>query len=392
MPGQTASLSLVESAEVRQLRATVRAIAKRYGHDYFVTISRAGENPTALWAELGGAGLLGVAIPEEHGGGGGTFSDLAIVTEELAANGIPLMLLALSPAVCATIIGEVGSDALRRTWLPGLASGEKVMAFAITEPEAGSNTHRIRTKAQRTESGWVISGGKQYVSHVDNADAMLVVTRTAEPDERGRGSLSLFVVDVDAPGVGRSPIPVELTSPERQFTVTFDDVHVDENALVGEADRGLGALFHGLNPERIGSAALLVGIGRYALDKAARYARERSVWGVPIGTHQGVAHPLAKAHIEVEAARHMTSRAAALYDARLSQAPAAANMAKYLAGEAAAHALDAAIQTHGGNGMATEYGLATLIGLVRLFRIAPVSSEMVLNHIAQHELGLPKSY
>jgi alkylation response protein AidB-like acyl-CoA dehydrogenase len=265
------------------------------------------------------------------------------------------------------------------------------MAFAITEPDAGSNSHRIRTRAVRTERGWRIDGAKYYVSHVDNADAMLVVARTGEPDARGRGTLSLFLVEVDAPGLSRSVIPVEITSPERQFTLSFDGVHVPDSALVGTADGGLSALFHGLNPERIGSAALLCGIGRYALDKAARYARERAVWDVPIGAHQAIAHPLARAHVEVESARLMTARAAALHGVDPTAA-AAANMAKFAAGEAAAHALDAAIQTHGGNGMATEYGLSTLSGLVRLFRIAPVSSEMVLNHIAQHELGLPKSY
>ena len=386
------SLPLVESAEERELRATVRTIAARYGHQYFVATSRAGGSPTELWSELGAAGLLGVAISERHGGGGGTHRDLAAVTEELAAGGVPLMLLALSPAVCATILERVGSADLQARWRPGLASGERIMAFAITEPDAGTNTHRIRTRAVRSDDGgWRLEGAKYYVSHVDNADAMLVVARTGEPRE-GRGSLSLFVVDVDATGVGRTVIPVEITSPERQYTVTFDGVVLDGGALVGDAGQGLAALFHGLNPERIGSAALLCGIARYALDKGARYARERVVWDTPIGAHQAIAHPLARALVEVEAARLMTFRAAALYDAGAPTAGSAAGMAKVMAAEAAAHALDAAIQTHGGNGMATEYGLSTLSGLVRLFRIAPVSSEMILNHLAQHELGLPKSY
>ena len=160
---------------------------------------------------------------------------------------------------------------------------------------------------------------------------------------------------------------------------------------MGTVDAGLAGLFPGLNPERVGCAALLNGVARYALDKAARYAREREVWGVPIGTHQGVAHPLAKAWLELEASLLVTARAAALHDAGLPGG-SAANVAKLITADAAAHALDAAIQTHGGNGMSTEYGLSTLTGLVRLFRIAPLTTEMVLNHIAQHELGLPKSY
>ncbi len=391
MIAEDVSLPLVDSIEVRQLRSTVRAVAAPYGHEYFVRTAKEGKSPTALWADLGAAGLLGVAIEERYGGGGGTLADLAVVTEELASVGLPLMLLALSPAVCASILTSVGTVAQKEAWLPGLASGEKIMAFAITEPDAGSNTHNIRTSARRTSNGWRIDGAKHYVSHVDNADAMLVVARTGASDAGGRGSLSLFIVDVTAAGVARSVIPVEITSPERQFTVTFDGVELPDTSLVGGEEAGLAALFAGLNPERVGSAALLCGIGRYTLDKAVRYARERAVWGVPIGTHQAIAHPLAKAHLEVEAARLLTARAAALSVAG-RPAGSAANMAKLAAADAAAHALDVAIQTHGGNGMATEYGLSTLSGLVRLFRIAPVSSEMALNHIAHHDLGLPKSY
>lgn len=301
------------------------------------------------------------------------------------------MLLALSPAVCASILGESGTLQQKTAWLPGMASGAKILAFAITEPDAGSNTHNIRAKGVRTETGWRLDGTKCYVSHLDNADGVLVVARTAEPDDRGRAALSLFLVDVGAPGIGRQAIPVEVTSPERQFMLTLDGVQVDDTALVGTAHQGLASLFHGLNPERIVSAALLCGIGRYALDKAARYARERSVWGTPIGAHQAIAHPLARAHVAVEAARLLTARAAALHGAGLP-AGSAANMAKLTAADAAAQALDAAIQTHGGNGMATEYGLSTLSGLVRLFRIAPVSAEMILSRIAQHDLGLPRSY
>jgi len=386
------SLRLVESEETAALRRTVRGIGARYGHEYFVNTSRTGGNPTELWSDLGAAGLLGVNVPEEFDGGGSGMGDLAVITEELASVGIPLMLLALSPAVCATILNHHGSEEQKQDWLPGLASGDRVMAFAITEPDAGSNTHRIRTTAVRHGEQWCLNGGKYYVSHVDNAQGILVVARTGEADDSGRGALSLFVVSSDLPGITAQPIPVELLSPDRQFVLTFDDVRVPVDAVVGEVGHGLAALFSGLNPERIGSAALLNGISRYALEKGTAYAGEREVWGVPIGAHQAVAHPLARAHVEVTAARLLTARAAAMYDADLPETGGAASMAKYAAAEAASHALDAAIQAHGGNGMATEYGLATLSGLVRLFRIAPVSSEMALNHIAQHELGLPKSY
>jgi alkylation response protein AidB-like acyl-CoA dehydrogenase len=191
--------------------------------------------------------------------------------------------------------------------------------------------------------------------------------------------------------MSRELIPTALKAPERQFTLFLEDVRVPDANVVGEAGNGLVPLFDGLNPERVLSAVICTGVGRYALAKATRYAMERNVWGVPIGAHQAVQHPLAAAAIQVEAARAMTWRAAALYDAGLG-AGDAANMAKYLASKAGDLALDTAIQTHGGNGLADEYGLADLWGIVRLQQIAPVSTEMVLNHVAQHTLGLPRSY
>ena len=201
-----------------------------------------------------------------------------------------------------------------------------------------------------------------------------------------------MVVPTDAAGLQKTLIPVQAVTPEKQFTLFFDDVRVPAENLVGEQDEGLRQVFMGLNPERIMGAALSTGIGRYALDKACAYARERQVWNTPIGAHQGVAHPLAHAKIQVELARLMTQRAAELHDAGNSGAGEAANMAKYAAAEAGILALDQAIQTHGGNGMATEYGLATLWGPARLMRTAPISREMILNFVAQHSLGLPKSY
>jgi alkylation response protein AidB-like acyl-CoA dehydrogenase len=229
---------------------------------------------------------------------------------------------------------------------------------------------------------------------VDEADAVLVVARSGLDERTGRGNLSLFVVDADAPNFEARPMQVEIVIPERQFVLFFDGVEVGPDRLLGGEGEGLRILFHGLNPERILGAALLNGIGRYALDRAAAYATERAVWDVPIGAHQGIAHPLAARKVEVELARLMTSKAAWLYDrgGDAGDAGEASNMAKYAAAEAALGALDQAIQTHGGNGMATEYGLATMWGLARLLRIAPVSRELILNFVAQHSLGLPRSY
>ncbi|MCX6464861.1 MAG: acyl-CoA dehydrogenase, partial [Pseudonocardiales bacterium] len=317
--------------------------------------------------------------------------DMHIVGEELAAAGCPLLMTVVSPTICGTIIQAYGSDELKARWLPGIASGEIIMSFAITEPDAGSNSHNISTHAKKVGGEWVLNGTKYYISGVDEAEAILVVTRTST-DDRGRGRLSLIVVPTDAPGLTRTVIPVQAVTPEKQFTLFFDDVRVPAENLIGEENDGLRQVFMGLNPERIMGAALGNGIGRYALDKASNYARERKVWDVPIGSHQGVSHPLAHAKIQVELARLMTQRAASLHDAGDPGSGEASNMAKYAAAEAGILALDQAIQTHGGNGMATEYGLATLWGPARLMRTAPISREMILNYVAQHSLKLPRSY
>jgi len=375
------------------LREAVAGVAGRFGHEYYVRTARADRRSEELWEALAGPGYLGVSLPEAYGGGGMGIGELAIVCEELAAAGCPLLLLVVSPAICGTVIERHGSEEQRQRWLPGLASGRKKMAFAITEPDAGSNSHQVSTTATRagTEGGWRLNGTKYYISGVDEADAMLVVTRTGTDARTGRGRLSLFIVDTDAPGLSRQVIPVEIVAPEKQFTLFFDDVEVGPDRLVGSEGDGLRLVFSGLNPERITGAAIANGLARYSLERAAEYARTRSVWGVPIGAHQGLAHPLAKAKVECELARLMTAKAAWLHD-RGEDAGEAANMAKYAAAEAALAALDQAIQIHGGNGLSSEYGLADLWGFTRLMRTAPISREMILNFVGQHSLGLPRSY
>jgi alkylation response protein AidB-like acyl-CoA dehydrogenase len=377
--------------EQELLREAVAGIAGRYGHEYFQSKTRDGAKPDELWQELGRSGFLGVHLPEEYGGGGMGISELTIVCEEVAAAGCPLLLILVSPAICATLLAKFGTEAQKQRWLPPMAAGESKMAFAITEPDAGSNSHRISTTARRDGDLWRLDGTKYYISGVDEAETVIVVARTGTEDTTGRAKLSLFVVDTDAEGFEARHIPVEIAAPEKQFTIFFDDCQLGEDRLLGTEGEGLRQVFAGLNPERLMGAAVSCGIGRYALDRAAAYAKDRSVWGRPIGTHQGVAHPLAMAKIELELARLMLTKAAWCYDAGLD-AGEEANMAKYAAAEAGLAALDQAIQTHGGNGLASEYGLADLWGTARLLRTAPVSREMILNFVAQHSLGLPKSY
>jgi alkylation response protein AidB-like acyl-CoA dehydrogenase len=386
-------MDFAETTEQAELRSAVARVAAGYGHTYWLDKARTGGKTRELWDELGALGYLGVSVPEEYGGGGRGITELAIVCEELAAAGCPLLLLVVSPAICATVIARSGTAEQRERWLPGLADGSLRMAFAITEPDAGSNTHNIGTTARRDGTDWVVSGRKTYISAVDEAHAVLVVARS-EDARTGTLRPALIVLPTDAPGFQRSPISVEITGPEKQFALFFDDVRVPADALVGETpEAAIAALFAGLNPERITGAAFAAGIGRYALAKATAYARDRQVWGVPIGSHQGLAHPLAHAAIQLELARLITAKAAWLYDTgRDDAAGEAANMAKYSAAEAALLVLDQAIQIHGGNGFATEYGLATLWGAARLGRTAPISREMVLNFVASHTLGLPRSY
>ncbi|MFD8549707.1 acyl-CoA dehydrogenase family protein [Streptomyces sp. NPDC059649] len=394
--------TVLETEEHQALRAAVAALGKRYGRDYLTRVVDAGGHPAELWTEAAKLGYLGVNLPEEYGGGGGGIAELSIVLEELGAAGSPLLMMVVSPAICGTVIARFGTEEQKRAWLPGLADGSRTMAFGITEPDAGSNSHRITTTARKDGADWILNGRKVFISGVDIADATLIVGRT-EDARTGRLKPCLFIVPRDTPGFGRSHIRMELAAAEKQFELTLDEVRLPADALVGGGpshafgsggeDAGLLQLFAGLNPERIMTAAFALGMGRYAVDRAVDYARTRQVWKEPIGAHQAVAHPLAQAHIELELARLMMQKAAHLYDAGDDLAAGeAANMAKYAAGEACVRAVDQAVHTLGGNGLTHEYGLASLITASRVARIAPVSREMILNFVSHQTLGLPKSY
>ncbi|QER89477.1 acyl-CoA dehydrogenase family protein [Streptomyces tendae] len=387
-------MPVIESEEHKALRAAVSALGHKYGRAYFTRTVEEGRPATELWAEAAKLGYLGVNLPEEHGGGGGGISELSIVLEELGAAGCPLLLMVVTPAICGTVIARFGTEEQKRDWLPALADGTRTMAFGITEPDAGSNSHRITTTARRDPAtgDWLLTGRKVFVSGVDIADATLIVGRT-EDARTGRLKPCLFIVPRDTPGFRRHKIDMELNASEKQFELVLDDVRLPADALVGDEDAGLLQLFAGLNPERIMTAAFAIGMGRFALSRAVEYARDRTVWKAPIGSHQAIAHPLAQAHIDLELARLMMQKAAHLYDAGDDiGAGEAANMAKYAAAEACVKAVDQAVHTLGGNGLTREFGLASLITAARVSRIAPVSREMILNYVSHQTLGLPKSY
>ncbi|MER6849612.1 acyl-CoA dehydrogenase family protein [Streptomyces flaveolus] len=376
--------TLIEPEEHKSLRAAVATFAKNHP----------GTDNKEFWQAAAKLGYIGVNLPEAYGGGGGGITELSLVLEEMGAAGNPLLMMIVSPAICGTVIARFGTEAQKREWLPALADGSRLMAFGITEPDAGSNSHRITTTARRDPASgdWLLTGRKVFVSGVDIADATLIVGRT-EDARTGTLKPCLFIVPRDAEGFQRRPIAMELNAAEKQFELVLDDVRLPPEALVGDEDAGLLQLFAGLNPERVMTAAFAIGMGRYALARAVEYARERTVWKVPIGAHQAIAHPLAQAHIDLELARLMMQKAAHLYDAGDDMgAGEAANMAKYAAGEACVKAVDQAVHTLGGNGLTREYGLAQLITASRVARIAPVSREMILNYVSHQTLGLPKSY
>jgi alkylation response protein AidB-like acyl-CoA dehydrogenase len=386
------TLPLVPTDEEVEIRAAVRGICESFGGpEYHRRIVEADEPPTELWNALADKGYLGVNLPERYGGGGLGMHALQVVGEEISAAGCSLLLIVVSPAIVGSILARHGTEAQRDEWLPDIAAGTTKVAFAITEPDAGTNSHNLSTAATRDNGSYRLRGTKTYISGVEDADAILVIARKREAD----GTLGLpllMLVDTDSRGLEKQHIPVAVKASDKQWTLFFDDVEVPADRVVGESETaGLKAAFDGLNPERIMGASVSNGVARRALAIAADYANERVVWKTPIGAHQGLSHPLAQAKIEHELARLMTQKAAALYDAG---APAGepANMAKYAAAEAAIKCVDQAIQIHGGNGFALEYGLTDMYWGARLARTAPVSREMIRNYVAEHSLGLPRSY
>jgi alkylation response protein AidB-like acyl-CoA dehydrogenase len=384
-------LPLLPTDEERHIRESVQGICASFGPRYSRECYEAGEPPRELWNALAEKGFVGANVPAEWGGGGMGMAGLQAIAEEVSASGQATLMLVVSSAIGGSILARHGTEEQNERWLRGIAAGTTKLAFAITEPDAGTNSHNLRTEVRRDGDRYRLRGQKTFISGVEDADAVLVVARFRR-DDGELGFPCLCIVDVDAPGFTRDVILMPFLGPDRQWTLYFDDVEFDADRLVGGEEGGLAPVFDGLNPERIIVAALANGSGRLALERASEYARERVVWGAPIGTHQAVAHPLAKAKVELELARLMTEKAAALFDAGAPGAGEASNMAKYAAAEAAIHCVDAAIQSHGGNGFTLEYGLSDLWWPVRLMRTAPVSAEMILNYVAQHSLGLPRSY
>lgn len=382
-------------AEEAMIRDAVRQIARKYGRDYWLAKAKAGSFADELWQELARGGFLGMMIPEQYGGGGLGLQQMAVLIEEMGHQGIPLLLVVVGNVMDAALIARYGSQEMKERYLPPLARGEERFCFALTEPTAGSNSFRITTIARADGDSYVLNGQKMFITGVDASDYILVVARTTPFEEVAdkREGLSLLIVDRRAPGITLQPLEMGVLHPETQFAVYFDDVRVPRGDLVGEEGKGSRYLFDALNPERVSAAAVAVGMGRLALEKAVAYAQQRVVFDRPIGAHQGLAHPLAEVKTHLELAALMTRHAAQIFDAGDKVTAAAyANMAKFAAAEAATEACDLAIEVHGGSGFSNDVDLITMWPFIRMLRTVPVSREMILNYIGEHVLGLPRSY
>jgi alkylation response protein AidB-like acyl-CoA dehydrogenase len=385
------STVLTTSDEERAIRDAVGGIARSFGPDYYQQQVDDGGNCAELWNALGANGYLGVHLPEKYGGGGLGLRELAIVVQETAVAGCPMQSMLFSPGVVGTILERTATEEQKERWLPAVASGQTRLSFAITEPDSGSNAHRISTTAKRDGDHYMVSGQKVFITGMESADWLMFVARTGVDEASGRARLSVLMVNSDAPGLSWTPIRTVMNQPDKSHQVFFDNVEVHAENLIGQEGKGLRVAFTGLNTERILTSSLCTGIGQYALDKATAYVNQRRVWGQPIGAHQAVAHPLAAAHIHLQAAQLVTDRACELYDTGAAVGELA-NMAKYLGAAAGLEALDSAVAVHGGNGVTYEYQLATYFWVVRMLNMGPVSKEMILNFVAEHSLGLPRSY
>jgi len=388
-----------DTAVLEAMRAALRPLAPRRD-EIMRAIHRDKAWRPEIWEAFRSAGIFESYLPEAYGGTGLGITAMALAVEEAARHGFgnAIAILTCMDALC---ILRNGSEELKRRILPEVAAGRLRMCFAVTEADAGSNTFRITTRAERRGDHYEITGQKTYITGADRAEKMLLVARTTsleEAERRGLGKshgLSLFLVPTDAPGLEKRPIPTRGIEGMTQYTIFMDQVRVPAADLVGEPDTGAVALFTSLNPERILAAATANGLTHFMLERSCAYARERKVFkDRPIGAYQAIQHPLAECRIALDAARLLVSRACWAFDKELDPATVGhyANMAKFAAADLGVKACDAAIETHGGNGFSEEYGIIYLWDAMRLLKTAPISREMILNYTAEHVLGLPRSY
>jgi acyl-CoA dehydrogenase len=370
-----------------------RRLAEKFDREYWLERIDERRFPLELWAELGATGHLGILVPESEGGAGLGLTEMALLTEGLALGGFPLLTLITGPGLALPAIARHGSDRARSEILPALLSGRSVMPFAISESAVGSNLMKLRASAEPEGNHFILSGTKNFTSGANVADHVIVLARTPSPtaSDPDRSGFTLLLVPTDAEGFSLSVDETRIPMPEEQCTLCFDRVVLGRDDVVGEPGGPLAVLAPALVNERVVTAALACGLGQYALEKATEYVSQRSVFGQPLGAHQGVQHPLAKARTRIELARLMIRNAAWLADTG-GRADGAANMATWAAGEAGLEATDAALQAVGGYGYTRDAEVFTSYQLARLLRSAPVNAESALNAIGELVLHLPRSY
>jgi acyl-CoA dehydrogenase len=383
------------SLEQQQIRDAIFKLCAPFDDGYWLAKDKTGDFPHEFHAALAQAGWLGIAMPREFGGADLGVTEAAILMQAIAESGaamsgasaVHMNIFGLQPVVV------FGTDEQKRRMLPPLIAGKDKACFAVTEPDAGLDTTAIKLRAERRGDHYVLSGQKIWISTAQVANKVLILARTTPPDQVARKTegLSLFYTDLDRSRVVVRPIGKMGRHAVDSNEMFFDAMAVPADDLIGAEGQGFRAILHGMNPERILIAAEAVGIGRAALQRAAKYARERVVFRRSIGQNQGIAHPLARCWMDLEAANLMVMKAAGLYDRRMECA-AEANAAKYLAGEAAFRACETAVMTHGGMGYSKEFHVERYLREVMIARIAPITPHMVLNFIAEKVLGLPKSY
>jgi len=382
-------------AQQRDIQAAVRDLARTFAPGYWADRDERGEFPWEFYDAFAKAGWLGIAVPEEYGGGGLGVLEASLLLEEVAAsgagmNGCSTMHLTIFGL---NVLAKHGSEALRRAVLPHAATGELHVCFGVTEPDAGTDTTRISTFARREGDHYIVHGRKVWITKAGDSQKMVLLARTTPRDEVAKPThgLSVFLADVDRNAMEIRPIPKMGRNAVASNEIVIDGLKVPVSARIGEEGQGFRYLLDGLNPERILLAHEALGLGRAALDAATRYASERIVFERPIGQNQGIAFPLAEALTRLDAARLMARNAAWRYDRGLD-CGREANMAKFLCADAGFQAADRAVQTLGGMGYAREYHVERYFRESRLLRLAPVSQEMVLNYVSQHVMGLPRSY
>lgn len=386
-----------KSDEQRLLIDTARAVGEKYGLDYWRELDAKKEFPAEFWQEACDSGLAGIAVPEEFGGSGLGMVEVAMAVETLCAAGGGSTLSQLymcNPIFGGVTLSKLGTAEQRAALLPKLVTGQARFAMALTEPDAGTNTLAIRTFAAADGDGWRLNGSKIWITCVPQATKLLVIARTKRPNDitSKTDGISLFMIDVERKGLTHTALDKVGTNTLPSSSIFFEDVRIEPGELVGILDKGFRQLLDVLNTERIVTTAGLVGTAELAIRLAVDYASQRKVFdGRPIGSYQAIQFPLGEAFMQMECARLKNYQAATLYDQGKPYG-SEANMAKWLAGRAAAEATDRAMQTLGGMGYAKDFHVERLWRDARLFRIAPVSEEMILNYVAQHDLGMPRSY